>query len=183
MSSGSGQPGSGQSIRIRGFGSVNASNDPLYIVDGVPYAGNISNLNSDDIETVSILKDAASTALYGNKAANGVVMITTKKGAMGKSSFNVKFSQGFTDRAIPEYDRVDAYDYYPLMWEAYRNQMFYVTSNKPTLEVANQRASGLVPNVNGIKYMLGYNIFNVGDNELVGVDGKLNPNAENQIRV
>lgn len=177
VSSGTGQPGSGQSIRIRGFGSVNASNDPLYIVDGVPFSGNISNINSDDIETISILKDAASSALYGNKAANGVVLITTKKGAAGRSTFNIKLTQGFSERAIPEYDRVDAFDYYPLMWEAYRNQLYYVTSNKPTLEVANQRASGLVSGVNGIKYMLGYNIFNVPDNAIVGVDGKINPDA------
>jgi len=178
VSAGSGQPGSGQSIRIRGFGSVNASNDPLYIVDGVPFAGNINNINSDDIETISILKDAASTALYGNKAANGVVLITTKKGAAGRNTFNIKLTQGFSERAIPEYDRVDAYDYYPLMWEAYRNQLYYVTSNKPTLDVANQRASGLVTGVNGIKFMLGYNIFNVADNAIVGVDGKINPDAK-----
>jgi TonB-linked SusC/RagA family outer membrane protein len=178
VSSGSGQPGAGQSIRIRGFGSVNASNDPLYILDGVPYAGNISNINPDDIESVSILKDAASTALYGNKAANGVVLVTTKKGSMARNTFNIKLSQGFSERAIPEYERVDAYDYYPLMWEAYRNQIYYVTTNKPTLDVANQRASGLVTGVNGIKYMLGYNIFNVADNEIVGADGKLNPNAK-----
>jgi TonB-linked SusC/RagA family outer membrane protein len=178
VSSGSGQPGSGQSIRIRGFGSVNASNDPLYIVDGVPYSGNLNNLNSDDIETVTILKDAASSALYGNKAANGVVLITTKKGSAGKNLFQVKLTQGFSERAIPEYDRVDAYDYYPLMWEAYRNQLYYVATNAPTLDVANQRASGLVTGVNGIKDMLGYNIFNVANNAIVGTDGKINPSAK-----
>jgi TonB-dependent SusC/RagA subfamily outer membrane receptor len=81
VTSASGQPGSGQDIRIRGFGSVSASNDPLYVVDGVPFSGSISNLNSNDIESISILKDAASSALYGNRAANGVVMITTKRGS------------------------------------------------------------------------------------------------------
>ncbi len=178
VNSGSGQPGSGSSIRIRGFGSVNASNDPLYIIDGVPFSGNLSNINSDDIESVTILKDAASSALYGNKAANGVVVITTKRGTAGRSQFQVKLTQGFSERAIPEYDRVDAYDYYPLMWEAYRNQIYYVATNAPTLDVANQRASGLVTGVSGIKDMLGYNIFNVANNAIVGVDGKINPEAK-----
>jgi TonB-dependent SusC/RagA subfamily outer membrane receptor len=88
VTSASGQPGSGQSIRIRGIGSISASNDPLYVVDGVPYSGTISNLNSNDIESISILKDAASAALYGNRAANGVVLITTKRGTRGKGSIS-----------------------------------------------------------------------------------------------
>ena len=75
----SGQPGSSPSVRIRGFGSISSSNDPLYVVDGVPYASSIANLNNDDIESITVLKDAASTALYGARAANGVVMIITKK--------------------------------------------------------------------------------------------------------
>ena len=178
VSSASGQPGSGQSIRIRGFGSVNASNDPLYIVDGVPFSGNMSNINPDDIETITVLKDAASSALYGNKAANGVVLITSKKGISGKSQFQVKLTQGFSERAIPEFDRVDAYQYYPLMWEAYRNQLYYVTTAKPTLDVANQTASGLVTGKNGIKEMVGYNILNVANNAIVGTDGKINPDAK-----
>jgi len=81
----SGQPGSAPAVRIRGFGSISSSNDPLYVVDGVPYSASIANLNNDDIETITVLKDAASTALYGARAANGVVMVTTKKGAKGKT--------------------------------------------------------------------------------------------------
>ncbi|MBK8778603.1 MAG: TonB-dependent receptor plug domain-containing protein [Saprospiraceae bacterium] len=68
-----GQPGSAPAIRVRGFGSVNASNAPLFVVDGVPFSGNVANINADDVESISILKDAASTALYGSRAANGVV--------------------------------------------------------------------------------------------------------------
>ncbi|MBK6947663.1 MAG: TonB-dependent receptor plug domain-containing protein [Haliscomenobacter sp.] len=75
-----GQPGSGISVRIRGFGSINATQDPLYVLDGVPYTGGTSNINPDDVESISILKDASATALYGSRAANGVVIITTKKG-------------------------------------------------------------------------------------------------------
>jgi Outer membrane receptor proteins, mostly Fe transport len=76
---GSGQPGSGASVVIRGFGSINASNNPLYVVDGIPFDGNISSINPNDIESMTVLKDASAGALYGARGANGVVMITTKK--------------------------------------------------------------------------------------------------------
>jgi TonB-linked SusC/RagA family outer membrane protein len=84
-----GKPGQGMSVRIRGQVSVSAGSDPLYVIDGFPITGNISALNPDEIEEISILKDAASTSLYGSRAANGVVLITTKKGKAGTSvSFN-----------------------------------------------------------------------------------------------
>lgn len=75
-----GQPGEEPSIRIRGIGTVNGSSDPLYVIDGMPFGGNISDLNPNDIESISVLKDAASCALYGNRASNGVILITTKRG-------------------------------------------------------------------------------------------------------
>jgi TonB-dependent SusC/RagA subfamily outer membrane receptor len=74
-----GRPGQGMSVRIRGQFSVSAGSQPLYVVDGFPITGDISNLNPDEIDDISILKDAASTSLYGSRAANGVVLITTKK--------------------------------------------------------------------------------------------------------
>jgi len=74
-----GQPGSDPIIRIRGFGSINADNKPLIVLDGVPYSGSLSSINPQDIESTSVLKDASSTSLYGNKASNGVLLITTKK--------------------------------------------------------------------------------------------------------
>ena len=77
-------PGSTQTIRIRGLGSINNS-DPLFIVDGIP-SGGIDYLNPSDIESISILKDAASTAIYGARGANGVVLITTKKGSRGSKA-------------------------------------------------------------------------------------------------
>jgi TonB-dependent SusC/RagA subfamily outer membrane receptor len=97
---GSGQPGSAPAIRIRGFGSISSSQDPLYVIDGVPTSVNIANLNADDIENVTVLKDASSTALYGSRAANGVVLITTKKGKKGKNSINVKYTRGQSGRAV-----------------------------------------------------------------------------------
>ncbi len=167
--SGSGQPGAGPAIRVRGFGSINASNDPLYVVDGVPYDLSIANLNVDDVESISVLKDAASTSLYGSRAANGVIVITTKKGRKNTNQLTAKISQGITSRGIPEYNRVDAHQYYPLMWEGYRNSLAY--SGTTPIANANQMAT------NNIKGLLGYNPFNVADNDIVRTDGTLNPNA------
>ncbi len=169
-SSGSGQPGSGPNIRIRGFGSVNASNDPLYVVDGVPYSGNVANINPDDIQTLSVLKDASASALYGSRAANGVIMITTKRGRKGQNQLQINVNQGSVSRGLSEYDRVDAYQYYPLMWEAYRNSLVYGTSPVP-IATASQTAT------NNIKNLLGYNPFNVKSNDIVRTDGTLNPSA------
>jgi len=168
-----GQPGSSQSIRIRGFGSYSASNSPLYIVDGVQYSGAISAINPIDIESVTILKDASSTALYGNKAANGVVLITTKKGRPGGGKLSVNASFGTIGRAQPEYDLIDAHDYYPIMWEAYRNAIAVPGVDDPAdVTAASQDAS------DNIKDELGYNPFDVPDDQIVGTDGRINPDAD-----
>lgn len=172
LNAGSGQPGSGPTIRVRGFGSISASNDPLYIVDGIQYSGNIGNINADDVESISVLKDAASSALYGSSAGNGVILITTKKGRKGKEQLDFRVIQGITSRGIPEYETVSANEYYPLAWQAYRNSLVYpVTGTGVSLASANATAT------NGIKALLGNNPFNVPDNAIVGLDGTMNPNA------
>ncbi len=172
-----GQPGSGLGIRIRGFGSINATQEPLYVVDGVPYVGGTSNINPDDVESISILKDASSTALYGSRAANGVVMITTKRGKKGRNNVSLKVGQGFATRGLPEYDLVDAFEYYPLTWEGYRNQLvFPVSGTGISRDSAARVASGLTTRP-GVAGLLAYNPFNVPANQIVGVDGKINPNA------
>ena len=112
--SGGGQPGEGASIVVRGFGSINASNTPLYVVDGIPYDGQIAAINPNDIESMTVLKDASAGALYGARGANGVVMITTKKGA-DKSTVNLKASWGVASRAIKRYSTVDQKEYVQLM--------------------------------------------------------------------
>jgi len=170
----SGQPGSAPDIRIRGFGSISSSNSPLYVVDGVPYSASIANLNNDDIESITVLKDAASTALYGARAANGVVMITTKKGTQGKNSVNVRYTKGVNTRALPEYDRVGPGDYYTLMWESNRNNLAYRAANPVPIATANATATAGLGAIVGT----GYNVFNVPFNQLVGTDGKLNPSAQ-----
>ena len=101
-----GQPGSTPSIIIRGVGTLNGSTDPLFIVDGVQYEGALNTINQEDIASFTILKDAASTSLYGSRAANGVVIITTKSGKRGDIKVNVSAQSGFVSRAIQVYDRL-----------------------------------------------------------------------------
>ncbi len=169
---GSGAPGSTPTIRIRGFGSRTASNDPLYVVDGIPYDAAISNLNPDDIENITILKDAASTSLYGSRAANGVVMITTKKGTKGQGQISLKYTRGTSQRGLPEFDRLNAAQYYPYMWESYRNSLMSRTASPLSLEAASANASA---NIVGL---LGYNAYNVPAADLVSTAGVLNPSAQ-----
>ncbi len=170
FTSASGQPGSSGSIRIRGFGSINADSSPLYVVDGVPFDGSISNINSDDIESITVLKDAASSALYGARAANGVVLITTKKGRSERLTFNVRVNHGISVRGIPEYERLDAYQYVPMEWEIMRNG-FLTAGTYQTVAAANAAASEQLVG------QLGNNPFNVADAQLV-TDGALNSSAK-----
>jgi TonB-linked SusC/RagA family outer membrane protein len=141
-------------------------------VDGFPYGGYIGDLNTNDIETITLLKDASSTALYGARAANGVVMITTKKGKAAAPKVNVFINSGFSERGLPEYERVNAYEYYPLMWQAMKHGLMFPNSGTgQTAAVAAQNAS------NGIAAQLIYNPFGVPNNQVVDVNGQLNPNA------
>ena len=176
--SANGQPGSSLGIRVRGFGSINATSEPLLVVDGVPYTGGTSNINPDDVENITVLKDAASTALYGSRAANGVLMITTKKGKKGRNGISIRAMQGFVSRGLQEYDRVDAFQYYPLLWEAYRNSLVYPAAGAAiSLDSASRVASGLTTRTS-IKDLLSYNPFNVANNAIVGTNGQINPGAQ-----
>ncbi|MDR1552768.1 MAG: TonB-dependent receptor [Prevotellaceae bacterium] len=153
VTSPSGQAGSTSSIRIRGIGSMNASNDPLYVVDGVPvisgdvgqmgsyiYTSNsaMNSINNSDIESITVLKDAASAALYGSRAANGVIIITTKKGKSGKPRIDFKTSIGITpsfatdnwELASPEEQIQMEYE---IFWNGYKK-------DGRTDESANSRA-------------------------------------------
>lgn len=166
---GGGQPGEGARIRVRGFGSINASSAPLYVVNGVPYDGNIESISNDDIESVTVLKDAAASALYGSRAANGVIMITTKKGKKGRAQITVSARYGYMDRAIPEYDRVDTKRYYELYWESKKNQYIAQGIANPHIKASEELIDG----------SLIYNAYDVPNNALVdSLTGKLNPSAK-----
>lgn len=167
-----GEPGSSPDIRVRGFGSVNGDSNPLYVVDGVVFGGNISDINPGDVESVSVLKDATSASLYGNRGANGVIVITTKKGKANTSSVNLRANVGSFSRGIPEYDKLGAKDFMNASWQGYRNQL--MTANPDwTFQQANEAANtGLVPSI------LKSNIFNLPDEQLFDANGLLKPEAE-----
>lgn len=116
----SGRPGEGMSIRIRGQLSVSGGSSPLYVVDGFPISGDIANINPDEIENISILKDAASTSLYGSRAANGVVMITTVRGNANQTNIGINSYYGF--EKVPVRGRLqmmDAYEFATFKKEYY----------------------------------------------------------------
>lgn len=163
--SASGQPGTDADIRIRGIGSVNASSSPLYVVDGVAYEGTLSSINPADIENITVLKDAASGALYGSRGANGVIVVTTKQGSREAAPIlNVNFQQGWSDRAIKDYEKVSTAQYSEMYWEAMRNNQ--LGAGKTAEQAAVYASAGLVP-------ALGINPFGTKYSQPVGLDGKL----------
>lgn len=165
-----GQPGEEPSIRIRGFGTVNGSATPLYVLDGVPFGGNISDLNSNDIESITVLKDAASCALYGNRASNGVILITTKRGKGEKMAFNLKVNQGTYSRGIKEYKMLNAKEFMETSWLNLRNSRISAGDDQAT---ANAYASK-----NLINDELYLNIYNKADDQLFDANGKLVSDAQ-----
>lgn len=164
-----GLPGTAPNVRFRGIGSINGSSAPLYVVDGAPFNGDISAINNQDIESISFLKDASAAALYGSRGANGVVIITTKKGV----KFTLDTRSGVASRAVKEYKiGKDAKNYYENYHSILKNT--YMIVNNQQSEVAAQNASNnLISGALG----LNYNITDVANNQVVGVDGKFNPNA------
>ena len=144
----SGQPGSSPEIRIRGFSSLNAGNSPLWIVDGMPYSGDLNNLNPNDIESMTVLKDAASNALYGARGANGVVMITTKKAKSKEAVINFDAKWGVNSRAVKDYEYItDPAQFYEVHYNALKN--YYLDSGMSAMQAhaqANQNLTGSANN-------------------------------------
>lgn len=176
LTGGSGQPGASEgNIYIRGISSMYASTQPLVIVDGAPYPASLSNIPQDDIEGVTVLKDASSAALYGARGASGVILITTKKGNGAKARINAETKMGVTTRSIQDYDVFkNPGDYMEAYYSQFYNYAFY--QKGLSHEAANQWVNDRMisdPNIG-----LQYNPFTLpaGEN-LIGLDGKLNPKA------
>ena len=166
--SASGQPGEDATILIRGVGSVNASTTPLYVVDGVPYDGALSSISNQDIASITVLKDAAAASLYGSRAANGVVMITTKQGSKKSApSIEISAKYGFSDRAVKDYEQVSTEQYFMLEWEAIRNMRMSL-KNPDTAEAAAAYATQ-----NLILNYIGINPYGTAYPQPIGTDGKL----------
>ena len=174
--SNTGQPGKDAEVRIRGIGSISASNRPLYVVDGVPYDGELSAISSTDIESMTVLKDAASNALYGARGANGVILITTKRGANGEARVNFNAKWGVNKRGIASYERItDPGKFYELNYASIYNADLEGYLANGDLAAANAYANQAMLS----SAYLGYQVFSVPNGEqLIGMDGKLNPNAK-----
>ncbi len=168
-----GQPGSSATVYIRGIGSMNSSvnTNPLYVVDGVPFEGDMSSLNNQDIESMSVLKDAAAAALYGARGANGVILITTKKGKSGEAKITLDARIGTNQRMLKKYDIMGSTSQYmETLYSAYNNaaiqNLGYTAAQANAY--ANQNLFGAI----------GLQIYTLPQGEgLIGMDGKLNPNA------
>ena len=172
MTTSSGSLGSSPSIIIRGIGTMSASSTPLYVVDGVPYGGDLNNINSADIESMTVLKDAASNSLYGARGANGVIMITTKKAKQSNAMINVDAKWGLNTRALQNYDLItDPGQYYEQHYGALMG--YYKTANPSVNDLlANVRVNQLMQN------QLQYMVYSLPAGEqLILRDGTLNPAA------
>lgn len=158
----SGQPGTEATIRIRGIGSLNGNRDPLYVVNGVPFVGSLNSINPSDIASTTILKDAAATAIYGSRGANGVVVITTKTGRGQDSFIEVDANFGTNMALLPRYKTIKSPEQYiGLSWEALYNEGVATGETDPEA-YANETlfsSGGIAP---------GYNLWNVaGGAELI----------------
>lgn len=174
--SASGQPGSTPSIRIRGINSLNAGNAPLIVVDGSPFDGSLNDINPIDIESMTVLKDAASTALYGARGGNGVLLITTKSAKKGKdATITVDAKWGANHRATPNYEMITSPAKYYEMW--YQGLYNYAANTYGySADQAWAWANNNLTASNA--YGLAYNVYNVPAGQvMIGTNGKLNPNA------
>jgi TonB-linked SusC/RagA family outer membrane protein len=175
--SSNGAPGSSATIRVRGISSINAGKDPLIIVDGAPYDGDMNNIAPSDIESMTVLKDAASNALYGARGANGVIMITTKKGNRGQAVVSFDAKVGLNTKALQEYETIsDPRAYYEQHYKALYN--YYTAADGLNLSAseAHMRANdNLFSAESG---GLGYQTYTFPTGQTaIGSNGKFNPAA------
>jgi TonB-linked SusC/RagA family outer membrane protein len=177
-----GNPGGNTRIQIRGAASINLDSNPLYVVDGMPYDGKLNSIASDDIESMTVLKDAAASSLYGSRAANGVVIITTKKGKTNKPQINYKSSWGTSDLAVKNPTKANPYQQLTNTWEGIYNDQYYKYGQ--TDAVARSNASSLLLG----KVLVGFlnsegkntyvSPFKHIDENYVLEDGTVNPNLK-----
>lgn len=163
-------------ITIRGIGSINASTQPLIVLDGLPYSGYWNDINPADVASITVLKDAASTALYGARGANGVILITSKNAQRGNTRVTATAKWGAVHNGRENYDVIDnPGEYYEAFYLAQKN--YFINTMGQTAEQAHINANNMLgasSNDGG----LGYMVYTVPGNEfLIGANGKLNPNA------
>lgn len=172
----SNNPSDEASIIIRGIGSINAGTSPLIVVDGLPYSGYMRDINPADVDNISVLKDAASTALYGARAAGGVIMITTKNAKRGNTTVSLDMKWGANTDGLQDYDVIDnPGEYYEAHYLALRNYYMYGQGQSFSQAHANANNTLGKPSTQG---GLDYMVYSVPANQfLIGTNGRLNPNA------
>ena len=180
----SGQPGLSADIIVRGIGSVNSDTSPLYVVDGVPYGNSMSGIDPADIASLSVLKDASATALYGARAANGVVLITTRGGREGKTRVEAEVKYGINMRTIPLHDVITSpEEYLEMAYQSVKNKYdpkvggVSLVNKKGQPIYKNGFVDELFDNDNGMGHQ--YNMWNVEAKDLINPQtGKFNPNVK-----
>ena len=177
-------PGSEARIQIRGISSMSGKSDPLFVVDGMPYDGGLNSINHSDIESLTVLKDAAASSLYGSRAANGVIIITTKKGSAngGKPKVHFRAAWGTSDSSVPNPKTMaDPKETLLLNWEAYYNDHYYLEGNdaKTAGDLASAQIVGLklrkVINSQGVANYVSPFKNGIPDDQWVLHDGNGNP--------
>ncbi len=181
---GSGQPGTNATIRIRGVGSLNGSSAPLYVVDGVTYDGDISSIDPGDIASTTILKDATAASLYGARGANGVIVITTKKGTSGdEGHIDVDVKYGGNMRLLPLYDVITSpEEYVTLAWQSIYNGNRYAAGTSVAEATAINSTNNMLFSPNGIPS--GYNLWDSPGKFLINpydAENKVNPSFDYSI--
>ena len=172
----SGQPGSSSpTVVIRGFSSINAGTNPLIILDGMSFAGGLNDINPSDIESMSVLKDAAAAALYGSRGANGVILITTKRAKSQEAIVNVDIKVGVNQRAKQDYDIINnPGQHYEAHYSLLRN--YYEWEQGMSSYEAHIKANSVL--TSATEGGLGYNVYELPiGQDLIGFNGKLNPSA------
>ncbi|RXG27254.1 SusC/RagA family TonB-linked outer membrane protein [Leeuwenhoekiella palythoae] len=171
-----GQPGSTSTIRIRGFGSINGSQAPLYVVDDAPFGGSLNDINPNDIKSVTVLKDASATSLYGARGANGVIVITTKKGK-GRNNLNVSIKTGTNYQGIKRYETIKSpEEYIGIAWEGtYQRGLLENDGDQgAAIDYANANLfEGANADVSDISPV--YNMWNIGGSDAAAVAQLIDP--------
>jgi len=175
----SGQPGSVSTIRIRGFGSVNGSNAPLYIVDNAPFEGSLNDVNPNDIESVTILKDASATSLYGARGANGVIVISTKRGTKGAADqLNVSVKSGTNFQGLGRYETIRSpEEYIGVAWDGTYQRGLLLTpgNNAAAINYANANLFEIPGNAGVSDISPIYNLWNTTNSGAIGVSELIDP--------
>lgn len=179
-----GNPGANSSIVMRGIGSVNAAASPLIVVDGMPYAGNLSSIDPKDIESLDLMKDATATALYGSRGANGVIIISTKKGKAGKLSIGADVKYSVSGRWLPTYDVIKSPErFVELSWESLKNN--FMKQGATEEQAIGAASAALFDDQNGGIPSV-YNMWNADGADLIdpatgrfnsGITRKYNPDS------